>query len=123
MSRVQSKNTRPEIVVRQTSYRLGYRYRLHCPDLPGKPDIVFKSRKKVIFVNGCFWHRHQGCNKTRTPKSNVDFWNNKFQKTVERDQATCADLMREGWDVLIVWECEIRNIQDLKTKMIAFLGE
>lgn len=121
MSRIQAKNTRPEMVVRRLVHALGYRYRLHSASLPGKPDLVFASRKKVIFVHGCFWHMHQ-CKYGRVvPKSNATFWQKKRSGTVVRDAKVIACLEKSGWAVLVVWECEVRASQKLAERLVAFL--
>lgn len=122
MSRVRGKNTRPEILVRQTVHSLGYRFRLHRQDLPGTPDLVFPRLKKVILVHGCFWHRHQGCPKASTPKTRIDFWQAKFEANVLRDERNERALHDLGWSVLVVWECETVHHQDLRTKLSQFLG-
>lgn len=106
MSRIKGKNTRPENLIRQWLWRNGYRYRLHRKDLPGKPDIVFLRRRKVIFVNGCFWHHHD-CKYFKWPESNPDFWRQKIEGNVMRDRTHYDSLMMAGWDYLIVWECEL----------------
>jgi len=100
---------------------MGYRYRLHSKDLPGKPDLVFRSRKKVIFVHGCFWHRHQGCALARIPKSRQDFWIPKFEANRLRDTKTEEALRQAGWQVLVVWECELGDVTSLKNKIEEFL--
>lgn len=123
MAMVRGKDTKPELVVRRMIHGLGYRYRLHVSGLPGRPDLVFGSRKKVIFVHGCFWHRHAGCYRTRTPKSRVDFWQAKFQENVARDRRNKVWLTRQGWKYLIVWECETENSERVKKKVVKFLGE
>lgn len=106
MSGIRGKNTTPEKQVRSFLHRTGFRFRLHVENLPGKPDIVLPRYRAVVFVNGCFWHRHKGCSFSYMPKSRVNFWNEKFTKTVERD-ARNAKLLREaGWRVFVVWECE-----------------
>ena len=120
MSNIRSTNTKPELVVRRLVYSLGYRYRLHCKDLPGKPDLVFRGKKKVIFVHGCFWHQHQGCSKASIPKSRPDFWRLKLSKNVERDERAISSLTRLGWGVLVIWECEI-NFLDLPKRILEFL--
>lgn len=111
MSRVHSKNTKPEELVRKALFTKGFRYRKNDKRLPGKPDIVLPKYKSVIFVNGCFWHNH-ACNKNvRIPKSNVEFWKNKIEQTVKRDERNCAVLKEMGWNVIIVWECKLgKNI-------------
>lgn len=107
MSRIRGKNTRPELALRKALHRLGLRYRLHGAGLPGKPDLVFPRYKAVVFVHGCFWHRHLGCSIATTPKSNMPFWLEKFAKNVERDARVTKQLEEQGWDVLVVWECEL----------------
>jgi DNA mismatch endonuclease, patch repair protein len=109
MSKIRSKNTKPELQLRSALHRLGFRFRLYKKDLPGKPDIVLPKYKMVIFVHGCFWHLHPGCREGRIPNSNSEFWRNKLLKNVERDlkhQHTCEKL---GWKVLVIWECEIQK--------------
>lgn len=122
MSRIRGKNTKPEIAFRAIVHSLGYRYRLHRRDLPGTPDLVFPGRKSVIFVNGCFWHRHPGCANCTMPKTRFEFWQEKFAKNVARDRKAVAELERLGWRVLIVWECELRDEQALKASVVEFLG-
>lgn len=112
MSRIQGKNTKPEIALRSLLHRQGFRFRLHDRRLPGHPDIVLPKYGTVIFVNGCFWHRHEGCSKAYTPASRTDFWTAKFEATVARDAKKTAELRRLGWTVLTVWECEIQNSTD-----------
>ena len=109
MSHIRSKNTKPEMVVRRHLHALGFRYRLHSPKLPGHPDIVLPKWHTVIFVNGCFWHRHQGCKAASTPKSNVEFWQAKFTRNVERDRHEHALLKKAGWRVIVLWECQVKN--------------
>lgn len=106
MSRVRSKNTKPELIVRSLLFRNGYRYRLHKKELPGNPDIVLSKFNTVIFVHGCFWHRHNNCPDATTPKTRTEFWENKFQKNIERDLKNKVALIQAGWRVIIVWECE-----------------
>lgn len=109
MSAIKPKNTKPEMLVRRALYAMGYRYRLHRKDLPGKPDIVLPKHKIAIFVNGCFWHRHPGCRYSTTPASNADFWNAKFSENVARDKRNYTQLEKLGWKVVVIWECEIRQ--------------
>ena len=109
MSRVRNKDTRPELYVRRLIHNAGFRYRLHVSKLPGKPDLVFPGRKKVIFVHGCFWHSHGGCHNARIPKSRSDFWMSKLESNKERDERNVHALMDEGWEVLVIWECELRD--------------
>lgn len=123
MGRVQNKDTRPEMTVRRLVHGAGYRYRLHGKKLPGKPDLVFKGRRKVIFVHGCFWHRHKGCALARLPKSRLDFWLPKLEANRERDRRNEESLREMGWGVLIVWECELANVDDMLEKITTFLGE
>lgn len=121
MSLVKSKNTGPELAVRKLVFSMGCRYRLHGAGLPGKPDLVFARRKKVVFVHGCFWHRHAGCKKATTPASNMEYWLPKFARTVERDQQTLDTLQARGWSALVVWECELKDTDALAEKLKAFL--
>lgn len=114
MSRIKSKNTKPELRLRSFLHNLGFRFRVNRKDLPGKPDIVFRKYKTVIFVHGCFWHRHPNCKSASTPKSNTDFWEKKFAANVKRDRKNKEDLERMGWRVIIVWECQIRKQEDLE---------
>ncbi|MBC7912040.1 MAG: DNA mismatch endonuclease Vsr [Pyrinomonadaceae bacterium] len=109
MRAVKSRNTKPEIKVRQLLHRAGYRFRLHRKDLPGKPDIVFPGKRVAIFVHGCFWHQHAGCSYADRPSSNSEYWTKKLNRNVERDKANLAALEKAGWKILILWECEIRN--------------
>ncbi len=107
MARVRSKDTKPEWILRSALHRLGFRYRLRRKDLPGKPDLVFPKYRAAVFVNGCFWHRHEGCSQATTPKSNVEFWERKFRGNVERDARNHRALRENGWRVVVVWECEL----------------
>lgn len=107
MSRIKSGNTAPEIAVRSILHRLGYRFRLHDRSLPGRPDIVLKRHRAIVFVHGCFWHRHRGCKFAYAPKSNVAFWTTKFEGNVARDKEALRRLRRDGWRVLVVWECAV----------------
>jgi len=121
MRRVRAKNTQPELRVRRLLHGLGYRYRLHRRDLPGTPDIVFPGRRKVIFVHGCFWHGHSCPNGERTPRSNQRYWDPKLARNRTRDAEAQCDLQRLGWSVLIVWECEIPDLETNPDRLIAFL--
>ena len=114
MSKIRSKDTIPELTVRKLLHRMGYRFRLHRKDLPGNPDIVLPKYRTVVFVHGCFWHRHEGCRYAYTPKSNVDFWKAKFEKNIERDNYVKSKLEAEGWKVVVVWECETRDVMSLE---------
>lgn len=109
MASIKGKDTKPEMIVRKHLHHLGYRYSLHRKDLPGKPDIVLTKWKTLIFVNGCYWHRHKGCKFAYNPKSNIEFWEKKFKGNVERDKKNFKTLSKLGWKVLIVWECEVKN--------------
>ncbi len=121
MASIGSRDTGPELTVRRLLRRLGYRYRLHRTDLPGTPDICFPSRRKVVFVHGCFWHRHVGCRRTTTPKTRTSFWKEKFDKNVERDRIKLMDLSRLGWESLVVWECETNDIATLTARLLEFI--
>ena len=120
MSRIRSKNTKPEILVRKIVFKNGYRYRLHKQDLPGKPDIVFISLRKVIFVNGCFWHGHQ-CRNNLVPKSNKHFWLKKIENNKIRDKQNHRRLNYLGWSYCVIWECEIKNAEKLEMKILKYL--
>ncbi len=124
MSRVRSKDTKPEIRVRRLIHGMGYRYRLHAKDLPGCPDLVFRSRRKVVFVHGCFWHRHDGCSRNRIPKSpeRQAFWRSKLDENARRDQVNQTALEELGWRVLVVWECETKDVSRLANRVRTFLG-
>ena len=122
MSRVRNKDTKPEIAVRRLVHRMGYRYRLHQRDLPGSPDMVFPGRGKIIFVHGCFWHRHgKRCEFTRWPKSKLGFWRPKLEQNHQRDRIVGRELRKLGWRVLIVWECQLKNREAVGAKLRAFL--
>lgn len=118
MGRIRGKNTTPEMVVRRAAHRLGLRFRIHRRDMPGTPDIVFPKFGLVIFVHGCFWHRHEGCRRCTTPKTRSDFWSEKFDKNVERDQRDSETLRRQGWNVLIIWECQTKSLAELDVLLI-----
>lgn len=117
MGRIKGRNTAPEIAVRSLLHRAGYRFRLHPKDLPGKPDIVLPGLGTVIFVHGCFWHRHRGCKQCYTPKTNVEFWDAKFAANVERDRKNAQALEESGWKVIVVWECELSEPERLQTRL------
>jgi DNA mismatch endonuclease (patch repair protein) len=123
MAAVHSKNTKPELVVRKLVFGMGYRYRLHSAKLPGKPDLVFPGRHKLIFVHGCFWHRHKGCRYATSPKTRVDFWEAKFDANVARDKRTNRELKELGWSVLTVWQCQLKEPEKLARKLNDFLSE
>lgn len=121
MSRIGGKNTKPEIIVRSLLHNLGYRFRLHRKDLPGKPDITLPKYKKVIFVHGCFWHGHNNCKRSNRPATNKKFWHEKLGKNIERDKITMHNIKNLGWDSLVVWTCEVADLSELKNKLISFL--
>ncbi len=123
MSRIGPKDTKPEMVVRRLVHALGYRFRLHRRDLPGSPDLVFPRLRKVVFVHGCFWHRHPGCKKATSPKTRVDFWQRKFSMNVDRDARKEDELRKQGWDVRTVWECETRDVVTLSASLAEWLAE
>lgn len=122
MRSVKRKNTKPELVVRRLLHAAGYRFRANCSEITGTPDLVFTKRKKVIFIHGCFWHRHPGCPRSSMPKTNVPFWEAKFHRNRERDEVVRRTLQNEGWAVLIVWECEVKKDELLLERLRIFLG-
>ena len=117
MSRIKSKDTAPEMQVRSALHHAGYRFRLHVKDLPGKPDIVLPKYKTVIFVHGCFWHRHKGCSNATMPSTNQEFWKEKFKRNVDRDKREQAELKKLGWNVIVVWECEVDKIANITSEI------
>lgn len=121
MARVRAKDTKPELVVRRLVHRLGYRFRLHRRDLPGTPDLVFSGRSKVVFVHGCFWHGHD-CRPARVSDLKASYWSNKLRQNVERDQRAQAAMLELGWSSLVIWECELRNLDFIAAKLREFLG-
>lgn len=121
MARVKGRHTSPEMSVRRMLHAAGYRYRLHARKLAGRPDLVFAARRKVIFVNGCFWHRHRDCSLARLPKSRVEFWTQKLEGNRARDERNIEALEDLGWQVLTVWECELRDPEALMERMRTFL--
>ncbi len=121
MRRIKAQNTKPEMMVRRLLHSLGYRYRLHAKELPGKPDIVFRRRKRAIFVHGCFWHQHEQCREGRLPGTRPEYWVPKLGRNVERDRNNSAQLMRAGWQVLTIWECEVVDYEALKQSLRSFL--
>jgi DNA mismatch endonuclease (patch repair protein) len=121
MGKVRSKNTKPEMIVRKLVFGFGYRYRLHTKELPGRPDLVFRGRRKLIFVHGCFWHGHDCTSGTNRPKSNTDYWQEKLNKNKLRDESDKKTLEKMGWDILVVWECELKNLQSVSQKIKSFL--
>src|SRR5687767_2972175 len=113
MARIRSKNTSPEMIIRRLVYEMGFRYRLHVAHLPGKPDVVFTRLKKIIDVRGCFWHQHKGCIDSHIPKSRHKYWHPKLNKNKERDKRNEAKLRAEGWNILTLWECELKDVEPL----------
>lgn len=121
MARIRGKDTKPELVIRRLVHGLGYRYSLHRRDLPGTPDLVFPSRGGLIFVHGCFWHRHEGCALARLPKSRLDFWLPKLESNARRDARAIRALRRLGWRVMVIWECQVRDLKRLEGRVRRFL--
>lgn len=122
MARVKSKDTSPELRLRKMLFAAGYRYRLHVKQLPGKPDLVFAGKRKVIFVHGCFWHLHEGCTNVRLPKSNRSYWLPKLERNRERDRQNLNKLRADDWSVLVIWECELNDPQSALEKAMKFLN-
>jgi len=124
MRRIRSEGTRPEIKVRKMLHRIGYRFRVHVKDLPGKPDVVFTRKRRIILVHGCFWHQHpdSGCLGARLPKTRIDYWIPKLARNQERDASVISALTDAGWSVLVVWECEVDRDPNLLSKLAAFIG-
>jgi DNA mismatch endonuclease, patch repair protein len=125
MGKIRSKDTSPELIVRKLTHSLGYRFRLHRKDLPGKPDLVFPGKKKVIFVHGCFWHQHQDpeCKIARIPKSRTDYWIPKLHRNAERDMQHQKDLKKKGWTSLVVWECDCSSPERMTELIEGFLSD
>jgi DNA mismatch endonuclease (patch repair protein) len=121
MARVKGKDTKPELSVRRLVHGLGFRYRLHVGKMPGKPDLVFGRLKSVIFVHGCFWHRHPGCALCRMPKSRPEFWKPKLEENRKRDSRNQKKLRKDGWRLLVVWECQLADQEKLKRRILEFL--
>ncbi|MGO7997856.1 very short patch repair endonuclease [Rhizobium ruizarguesonis] len=122
MRQIKSKGMKPELLVRRLVHSMGFRFRLHRADLPGKPDLVFASRKKVIFVHGCFWHQHPECKHAHTPRSNSDYWLPKLSRNVARDAIAQEHLQEAGWKVLTIWECELKDSETTASRLNEFLG-
>ncbi len=122
MRAVKGRDTGPEMVVRRMVHGLGYRYRLHRKDLPGKPDLVFPARRKVIFIHGCFWHGHSCARGAREPKTNLSYWQRKIKRNVERDREAQGALRADGWRALVLWECELKNADRVARRVQRFLG-
>ena len=122
MSHIRSESMAPEMLLRQLVYAMGYRYRLHRIDLPGKPDLVFQGRKKIIFVHGCFWHQHAECKDGHLPKTNLQYWIPKLERNIQRDKKVVEELTEIGWDVLVIWECQLADRERLAIKLKEFLS-
>lgn len=122
MALIRGKDTKPELIVRKLLHGLGYRYQLHRRDLPGKPDLTFPSRQKIIYVHGCFWHQHAGCSVAHIPAARRDFWLEKFRRNTERDAQNLTNVQALGWQALVVWECETRDKAALERTLTSFLG-
>jgi DNA mismatch endonuclease (patch repair protein) len=120
MSRVGSKNTGPELIVRRLAHRMGLRFRLHAKGLPGKPDLVFRKHKAVVFVHGCFWHQHKNCRYSKCPKTRSTYWQAKFDENVARDAKNRRDLKKQGWRILTIWQCRTTNEKKLKKRLQEF---
>lgn len=123
MRRVRSTNTKPELIVRKLVYSLGFRYRIHKKELPGKPDLVFSGKRKVIFVHGCFWHGHKCKRGNRLPKKNREYWAKKINANLKRDKRQIEELGKAGWSVLTIWECETKDLDILTHRVVEFLNE
>ncbi len=122
MSRIRGKDTKPEWAVRRLLHRLGYRFRLHWKAAPGRPDVAFPGRRRIIFVHGCYWHQHPGCHLATMPSTRREFWEAKFESNRARDLRVLARAEAEGWQALVVWECETREPATLATRLVDFLG-
>jgi DNA mismatch endonuclease, patch repair protein len=122
MSRIRSKDTAPELLVRRLLYRMGHRYRLHVRSLPGTPDIVFHGPRKVLFVHGCFWHQHTNCNNAYVPNSRTEYWLPKLKRNVQRDKENKRRLEKLGWTTLVIWECETEDAETLRRRLRKFLA-
>lgn len=122
MSQISYKDTKPELAVRKMLHMMGFRYRLHVSKLPGCPDIVLPKYKKIILVNGCFWHGHSGCKRSIRPQTNVEFWNKKIEGNISRDKKTIEELEKLGWDILVIWQCQTKRADCLQKMILDFIG-
>jgi DNA mismatch endonuclease Vsr len=122
MARIRSKNTGPELAIRRALFRLGYRFRLHINDLPGTPDIVFRNRRKAVFIHGCFWHAHKGCHLAKIPKTRTEYWRAKFLRNAKRDRSSKRKLRSMGWSTLTIWECQIAREEHVMRRLTRYLG-
>jgi DNA mismatch endonuclease (patch repair protein) len=123
MRLIRKADTKPELIVRRVAYRLGFRFRLHRRDLPGTPDLVFPRHRKIIMVHGCFWHQHAGCRLARAPKSRLEYWLPKLRRNQERDEDAIQALRAQGWDVLVIWECQAAAAESVGAMVSDFLGD
>lgn len=123
MSGIKGRDTVPEVVVRRVAHRMGFRFRLYRKDLPGRPDLVFPRYRAVVFVHGCFWHRHEGCRYAYTPRTRVRFWMGKFSDNVARDRRTAQALVTLGWRIMVIWECETRNEAVVRERLREYLPQ
>ena len=121
MSRIRGRDTKPEMTVRRIAHGLGFRFRVHRRDLPGSPDIVFPRHRAVIMVHGCFWHRHRGCKYASSPRTRVQYWSNKFEVNVVRDERAATELRDLGWRVMVIWECETKNHEAVAARIASYL--
>jgi len=122
MSLIRSKHTRPELIVRSMLHRMGFRFRLHCRGLPGEPDIVLPKHKSAIFVHGCFWHFHKNCRDGKIPQSNQEYWRPKLEGNARKDEQALSALRADGWNTLVIWECELReNLTEVQERVEEFL--
>ncbi|MGH7013987.1 MAG: very short patch repair endonuclease [Stellaceae bacterium] len=121
MRAIRSAHTRPELAVRSLAHRLGFRFRLHRAGLPGKPDLVFPGRRRIVFVHGCFWHQHKGCKNASVPRTRADYWKQKLQANKARDVHNESLLREAGWQTLVLWECELKHEPNVARKLIRFL--
>jgi DNA mismatch endonuclease (patch repair protein) len=121
MSRVGGKNTKPELIVRSLLHRMGYRFRIHRTDLPGNPDVSLPRHKKIIFVHGCFWHGHAECSRAKRPSTNQEFWQKKLDKNIERDRQNRDKLEALGWSILVIWQCEVKDLERVEQKIESFM--
>lgn len=122
MGRIRRSNTKPELILRRMLHRHGYRFRLQWAAAPGRPDVAFPKRRKIIFVHGCFWHQHDGCKLAHVPETRREFWKAKFDRNRARDERDLARASAEGWDTLVIWECETKDVAALEARTRAFLG-
>ena len=123
MSRIGGKDTAPELRVRRLLHSLGFRFRLHCEDLPGKPDIVLPRHRKIMLIHGCFWHGHSGCPRAALPTTNTSFWEKKISGNIARDRKVQLELCSLGWELLVLWQCQLKSVELLSKRLLRFLRE